>query len=49
MVLDVIFWVVYVLGIIGAFAPVPAPYARAPWVCAWICLGILGYKVVAFR
>jgi hypothetical protein len=49
MILDVIFWIFFIIWAVSAIAPVPAPYARAPWVCALICAGILGYKVVAFR
>jgi hypothetical protein len=49
MILDILFWVFFVLGAVTVFVDTPAPWQRAPWVCAFICLGILGLKVVAFR
>lgn len=49
MVLDVLFWVVFVLAVAGAFYDAPAPYHRAPWLLLLIDIGILGLKVVAFK
>ncbi len=47
MILDVLFWIFFVLACVGGFWNAPAPYTRVPAAFILICIGILGLKVVS--
>ena len=44
--LVIIFWIFWILCLIGVLAPVSGPYwTRGSWVLALLLIGILGFKL----
>jgi hypothetical protein len=46
MFLMVLFWLLWILAVIGCFIPEAPFITRGRWVVALILLGIIGYKVL---